>query len=112
MAWRTPEELAAQDDSRLGRRGLTRGQPDREPRDRCKSGDRQAAAKKEPDHVLSCRATAVARLSFIRYSTPHQPMPAHYPPCVCLITQGRKSTAFGAKAQLSAAGLDPARAKA
>src|SRR4026209_1030150 len=35
------------------------------------------------------------RLSFTRYSTPHQPMPAHYPPCFCLITQGSKSIAFG-----------------
>src|SRR5262245_16094727 len=40
-------------------------------------------------------ATAIPRLSFIRYSTPHQPMPAHYPPCICLITQGSKSIAFG-----------------
>ena len=40
-------------------------------------------------------ATAIPRLSFIRYSTPHQPMPAHYPPCFCLITQGSKSIAFG-----------------
>jgi AraC-like DNA-binding protein len=40
-------------------------------------------------------ATAIPRLSFIRFSTPHQPMPAHYPPCVCLITQGSKSIAFG-----------------
>lgn len=39
--------------------------------------------------------TAIPRLSFIRYSTPHQPMPAHYPPCFCLITQGSKSIAFG-----------------
>lgn len=39
--------------------------------------------------------TAISRLSFIRYSTPHQPMPAHYPPCFCLITQGSKSIAFG-----------------
>src|SRR5262249_59888950 len=40
-------------------------------------------------------ATAIPRLSFIRYSTPHQPMPAHYSPCFCLITQGSKSIAFG-----------------
>src|SRR5262249_26150863 len=40
-------------------------------------------------------ATAIPRLSFIRYSTPHQPMSAHYPPCFCLITQGSKSIAFG-----------------
>src|SRR5262249_56264867 len=40
-------------------------------------------------------ATAIPRLSLIRYSTPHQPMPAHYPPCFCLITQGSKSIAFG-----------------
>src|SRR5499433_3908114 len=40
-------------------------------------------------------ATAIPRLSFIRYSTPHQPMPAHYPPCFCLITQGSKAIAFG-----------------
>ena len=40
-------------------------------------------------------ATAIPRLSFIRYATPHQPMPAHYPPCFCLITQGSKSIAFG-----------------
>jgi len=40
-------------------------------------------------------ATAIPRLSFIRYSTPHQPMPARYPPCFCLITQGSKSIAFG-----------------
>jgi AraC-like DNA-binding protein len=40
-------------------------------------------------------ATAIPRLSFIRYSVPHQPMPAHYPPCFCLITQGSKSIAFG-----------------
>jgi hypothetical protein len=40
-------------------------------------------------------ATAIPRLSFIRYSTPHQPMPAHHPPCFCLITQGSKSIAFG-----------------
>jgi AraC-like DNA-binding protein len=40
-------------------------------------------------------ATAIPRLSFIRYSTPHEPMPAHYPPCFCLITQGSKSIAFG-----------------
>ena len=40
-------------------------------------------------------ATAISRLSFIRYSTPHQPMPAHYPPCFCLITQGSKSIAVG-----------------
>jgi AraC-like DNA-binding protein len=39
--------------------------------------------------------TTIPRLSFIRYSTPHQPMPAHYPPCFCLITQGSKSIAFG-----------------
>ena len=39
--------------------------------------------------------TASPRLSFIRYSVPHQPMPAHYPPCFCLITQGSKSIAFG-----------------
>ncbi|HET9814676.1 MAG TPA: AraC family transcriptional regulator [Xanthobacteraceae bacterium] len=39
--------------------------------------------------------TAIPRLSFIRYSVPHQPMPAHYPPCFCLITQGSKSIAFG-----------------
>src|SRR5262245_62354857 len=39
--------------------------------------------------------TAIPRLSFIRYSTPHQPMPARYPPCFCLITQGSKSIAFG-----------------
>jgi AraC-like DNA-binding protein len=39
--------------------------------------------------------TAIPRLSFIRYSKPHQPMPAHYPPCFCLITQGSKSIAFG-----------------
>src|SRR5215467_5463706 len=39
--------------------------------------------------------TAIPRLSFIRYSTPHQPMPSHYPPCFCLITQGSKSIAFG-----------------
>src|ERR1700754_579771 len=40
-------------------------------------------------------ATAIPRLSFIRYSTPHEPMPAHYPPCFCLIVQGSKSIAFG-----------------
>jgi AraC-like DNA-binding protein len=40
-------------------------------------------------------ATGIPRLSFIRYSTPHQPMPAHYPPCFCLIVQGSKSIAFG-----------------
>src|SRR5262245_57822366 len=40
-------------------------------------------------------ATAIPRLSFIRYSEAHQPMPAHYPPCFCLITQGSKSIAFG-----------------
>src|SRR6476620_1931479 len=40
-------------------------------------------------------ATAIPRLSFVRYATPHQPMPAHYPPCFCLITQGSKSIAFG-----------------
>lgn len=40
-------------------------------------------------------ATAIPRLSFIRYSTPHQPMPARYPPCFCLIVQGSKSIAFG-----------------
>src|SRR5215831_10038183 len=40
-------------------------------------------------------STAIPRLSFIRYSTPHRPMPAHYPPCFCLITQGSKSIAFG-----------------
>src|SRR5262244_2215599 len=40
-------------------------------------------------------ATAIPRLSFIRYSTPHLPMPARYPPCFCLITQGSKSIAFG-----------------
>src|SRR5499433_1978229 len=40
-------------------------------------------------------ATVIPRLSFIRYSTPHQPMPARYPPCFCLITQGSKSIAFG-----------------
>jgi AraC-like DNA-binding protein len=40
-------------------------------------------------------ATAIPRLSFIRYSRPHEPMPAHYPPCFCLITQGSKSIAFG-----------------
>jgi AraC-like DNA-binding protein len=40
-------------------------------------------------------ATVIPRLSFIRYSTPHQPMPAHYPPCFCLITQGSKAIAFG-----------------
>jgi AraC-like DNA-binding protein len=40
-------------------------------------------------------ATAIPRLSFIRFSTPHQPMPAHYPPCFCLITQGSKAIAFG-----------------
>ena len=40
-------------------------------------------------------ATAIPRLSFVRYSTPHQPMPARYPPCFCLITQGSKSIAFG-----------------
>src|SRR5215470_19258044 len=40
-------------------------------------------------------ATAIPRLSLIRYSTPHQPMPAHYPPCFCLITQGSKSITFG-----------------
>jgi AraC-like DNA-binding protein len=39
--------------------------------------------------------TCIPRLSFIRYSTPHQPMPAHYPPCFCLIVQGSKSIAFG-----------------
>src|SRR5215475_4787936 len=40
-------------------------------------------------------ATAIPRLSFIRYATPHQPMPARYPPCFCLITQGSKAIAFG-----------------
>jgi AraC-like DNA-binding protein len=40
-------------------------------------------------------ATAIPRLSFVRFSTPHQPMPAHYPPCFCLITQGSKAIAFG-----------------
>lgn len=40
-------------------------------------------------------ATTLPRLSFIRYSQPHQPMPAHYPPCLCLIVQGSKSIAFG-----------------
>ena len=40
-------------------------------------------------------ATSIPRMSFIRYSTPHQPMPAHYPPSFCLITQGSKSIAFG-----------------
>jgi AraC-like DNA-binding protein len=40
-------------------------------------------------------ATAIPRLSFIRYSTPHEPMPGHYPPCFCLIVQGSKSIAFG-----------------
>jgi AraC-like DNA-binding protein len=40
-------------------------------------------------------ATSIPRLSFIRYSTPHQPMPAHYSPSFCLITQGSKSIAFG-----------------
>src|SRR5215510_3391801 len=40
-------------------------------------------------------ATAIPRLSFVRYSTPHQPIPANYPPCFCLITQGSKSIAFG-----------------
>ena len=40
-------------------------------------------------------ATAIPRLSFIRYSRAHQPMPAHYPPCFCLITQGSKAIAFG-----------------
>src|SRR5215831_13565530 len=40
-------------------------------------------------------ATAIPRLSFVRYSTPHQPIPANYRPCFCLITQGSKSIAFG-----------------
>src|SRR5262249_46989106 len=40
--------------------------------------------------------TAIPRLSFIRYSTPHQPMPAHYPPCFCLITGGSRWIALGA----------------
>lgn len=40
-------------------------------------------------------ATGIPRLSFIRYSTPHRPMPAHYPPCFCLIVQGSKAIAFG-----------------
>src|SRR5499426_3993437 len=40
-------------------------------------------------------ATAIPRLSFVRYSTPHQPIPATYRPCFCLITQGSKSIAFG-----------------
>src|SRR4029453_17556106 len=48
-------------------------------------------------------ATAIPRLSFIRFSTPHQPMPAHYPPCFCLITQGSKSIAFGADPLVSGA---------
>ena len=39
--------------------------------------------------------TPIPRLSFIRYSTPNQPMPMRYPPCVCLITQGSKAIAFG-----------------
>ena len=39
--------------------------------------------------------TAIPRLSFIKHSTPHQPMPVLYAPCFCLITQGSKSIAFG-----------------
>jgi hypothetical protein len=38
-------------------------------------------------------ATAIPRLSFIRFSTPHQPRPSHYLPCFCLITQGSKPIA-------------------
>src|SRR5262245_31997311 len=40
-------------------------------------------------------STAIPRLVFSRHPTPHHPMPAHYPPCCCLITQGSKSIAFG-----------------
>src|SRR5262245_21831437 len=40
-------------------------------------------------------ATAIPRFADIRYSTPHQPMPEHYPPCICLITQVSTSIAFG-----------------
>src|SRR5262245_63467018 len=40
-------------------------------------------------------ATAIPRLFFVRYSTPHEPIPANYRPCFCLITQGSKAIAFG-----------------
>src|SRR5262245_56860652 len=39
--------------------------------------------------------TAIPRLSLIPYPTPHQPTPAHYPPCFGLLTQGSKSIVCG-----------------
>ena len=35
--------------------------------------------------------TPVPRLSLARYDRPHEPMPAVYPPCVCVIAQGSKA---------------------